>query len=144
MILAILLSLAIPQIPDAKLTPGVVNPSVTKTMVCQKGGYTNKQGVRNVPGSVKRAVFAEYHIDPKSDKFEVDHLISLELGGVNDIKNLWPQSYTSTPYNAHLKDALEDRLHAKVCRGEITIQEAQHQIVGDWTISYRKYFPGKP
>lgn len=143
MILALLLASAVPQIPDSKLTPGVFDPSVTKEMVCQKGGYTNKKGVRNVPESVKKVVFAEYHINPKSDKFEIDHLISLELGGMNDQKNLWPQSYTSTPYNAHVKDALEDRLHAKVCHGEITIQEAQHEIVGDWTIAYRKYFPGK-
>lgn len=127
-------------IPDSALTPGVIDPSVTMEMVCQKGGYTNKAGVRNVSSSTKKQVFAEYHIDPKSDKFEIDHLISLELGGKNDIQNLWPQSYTSKPYNAHLKDALEDRLHAMVCHKQITIQEAQHEIVGDWTVAYRKYF----
>jgi hypothetical protein len=53
--------------------------------------------VRHVTAATKRQVFAEYGVDPKSDKFEVDHLISLELGGSNAIGNLWPQSYTSSP-----------------------------------------------
>lgn len=78
-----------PKLPDPVLTPGVADPAVTQanidTTICVHG-YTAK--VRNVPDSEKRAVFAEYHIDPKSDRFEVDHLISLELGGSNDIKNL--------------------------------------------------------
>jgi hypothetical protein len=40
----------------------------------------------------------------------VDHLIPLELGGSNDIANLWPQSYV-TVWNAHMKDRLENRLN---------------------------------
>ena len=138
----ILLALAALQIPDPSLSPGAFDPTVTASMVCQKGGYTNKKGIRNVPNSIKKGVFAEYHIDPKSDKFEIDHEISLELGGINDIKNLWPQSYTTTPYNAHVKDALEDRLHSMVCKHTITIQAAQKEITGDWTIAYKKYFTG--
>jgi hypothetical protein len=42
---------------------------------------------------VKRKVYAEYgitHHEPS--EFEVDHLISLELGGSNSIRNLWPES----------------------------------------------------
>jgi hypothetical protein len=38
----------------------------------------------------------------------VDHLVSLEIGGANTVQNLWPQSYDTTPWNAHVKDKLEN------------------------------------
>jgi 5-methylcytosine-specific restriction endonuclease McrA len=50
-------------------------------------GYTKK--VRNVPVEMKREVYEEYGVtshDPGD--YEVDHLIPLELGGSNSIKNL--------------------------------------------------------
>jgi hypothetical protein len=126
----------LPIKPDAKLTPGDTFITATKDMVCVPG-YTAT--VRDVPDSLKKKVFAAYKIDPKSDKFEVDHLISLELGGSNDIKNLWPQSYTTLPWNAHVKDKLENRLHAMVCKGQITLADAQKAIATDWVAAYQKY-----
>ena len=123
-------------VPDSNLTPGVVDPLATVKKVCTSG-YTAM--VRNVTSKEKKQVFAEYGINPKSDHFEVDHLISLELGGTNDIKNLWPQSYTTTPYNAHMKDHLEDTLHAMVCKGEISLEDAQRAISTDWIAAYGKY-----
>jgi 5-methylcytosine-specific restriction endonuclease McrA len=54
-------------------------------------GYTKK--VRNVPAEMKREVYEEYGITShESGDYEVDHLIPLELGGSNSIKNLWPES----------------------------------------------------
>jgi len=127
---------AAPIKPDPKLTPGVADPTATVKKICTSG-YTAT--VRNVPASVKKQVFAEYHIDPTSDKFEVDHLISLELGGSNDIKNLWPQSYTTQPLNAHRKDVLENKLHSLICSKQITIKNAQKAISVDWVNAYNKY-----
>ena len=40
---------------------------------------------------------------------EIDHLISSELGGADDVQNLWPEAYGTSPWNAHLKDKLEKR-----------------------------------
>ena len=132
----------LPQTPDPKLTPGVVNPAATKEMICVSG-YTSQPGVRNVPDSLKKQVFAAYHIDSSTDKFEIDHLISLELGGANDIKNLWPQSYTTTPYNARIKDALENRLHKLICDGKVDMKTAQQEIAKDWVAAYKKYVETK-
>ena len=125
--------------PDPTLTPGVVNTQVTKETYCVSG-YTGQKGVRNVPDSIKKQVFAEYKIDPKSDKFEIDHLISLELGGSNDTRNLWPQSYRGH-WNARIKDMLENRLHYLVCAKVIPLREAQYVISHNWIEAYCKYVP---
>jgi 5-methylcytosine-specific restriction endonuclease McrA len=51
------------------------------------------QKVRNVPAEMKRQVYHEYGITSHgSGEYEIDHLIPLELGGSNSIKNLWPES----------------------------------------------------
>ena len=133
-----------PLEPDPKMTPGDTDPSITqdniKTTICIPG-YTARAGIRNVPDVIKKRVIQEYYYDKvKFGKVEIDHLISLELGGSNDIKNLWPQSYVSAPYNAHLKDALENRFHALVCKGTITLKDAQHMISTGWIAGYEKYY----
>lgn len=111
---------------------------VTKDDVCTPG-YTKK--VRSVPASLKHRVFAEYGIvKPVPHAYEVDHLISLELGGSNSIRNLWPQPYSGIEWNAHVKDALEDRLHSMVCNGDIEMSTAQNAIATDWVASYKRYF----
>lgn len=126
-----------PLLPDPKLTPGATLP-VTTGDICVSG-YSQK--VRNVPVSVKQQAYAEYGITShKPGEYEVDHLISLELGGSNSLKNLWPQSYLTQPWNAHVKDALENELHAEVCSGKIDLPTAQHDIATDWIAAYKKYF----
>ena len=126
-----------PLLPDSKMTPGATLP-VTRADICVPG-YTQK--VRNVPSDVKKQVYAEYGITThKAGDYEVDHLISLELGGSNSIKNLWPQSYKTQPWNAHVKDALENELHAEVCDGRLDLATAQHDIATDWIAAYKKYF----
>jgi hypothetical protein len=123
-----------PILPDRVKTPGDTLP-VTKADVCTCN-YTKR--VRNVPDSVKRQLFADYRITPTPGGYEVDHLISLELGGSNDPKNLWPESY-SGPNNAHVKDKLENKLHRLVCTDVITLEEAQKAISKDWIHAYNVY-----
>ena len=63
--------------------------------------------------SMKKEVFALYgysgNDDPRcvpsgKQRCEIDHLISRELGGADDVKDLWPEAYGTTPWNAYLKD----------------------------------------
>ena len=133
----------LPTLPDPALTPGAVNPAATKDVICVRG-YTagndaDGEPVRNVSNSLKKQVFKLYGIDSTSDRFEIDHLISLQLGGSNDIKNLWPESYTTMPLNARLKDGLENRMHALICNGKLDLAVAQHDIATDWVAAYQKY-----
>jgi hypothetical protein len=66
-------------------------------------------------------------------------LISLELGGSNSVKNLWPEAY-DLDWGARVKDALENKLHTMVCSGDISLERAQHEIATDWIAAYKKYF----
>jgi hypothetical protein len=126
-----------PILPDPKLTPGATLP-VTRDDICVPG-YSRK--VRNVPAAVKRQAYAEYGIRHHlPGEYEVDHLISLELGGSNSIKNLWPQSYRTRPWNARVKDQLENKLHELVCSGQLDLKTAQHDIAADWIAAYKNYF----
>lgn len=123
-----------PDLPNKALTPGVALPNVTAADVCSPG-YAGR--VRLVTEATKRKVYASYHLQPDGKRYEVDHLISLELGGSNDPRNLWPQHY-SEPNGAHDKDKLEDELHRLVCSGKMTLTEAQKAIVGDWIAAKKK------
>jgi len=88
--------------------------------------------VRNGPVSLKREIYAEYGIlVHRPGEYEIDHLIPLELGGSNRPGNLWPEPYSGAT-GAHDKDDLEDRLHAAVCSGRISLAAAQREIVAQW------------
>ena len=130
-----------PAMPDPTLTPGAVRPGVTAEQLCDPQFHTG--AIRNVPESEKRQVYAEYGMVPHEgacapDGCEVDHLVSLEIGGSNDIKNLWPEPYAPAP-NARQKDCLENRLHKLVCTGAIPLAQAQHEIATDWYAAYRQH-----
>lgn len=70
--------------------------------------------------------------------FEVDYLITPDLGGAESLRNLWPQPYSAT-WNARVKDRLEQRLHQLVCAGKMDLSTAQHDIATDWIGAYKKY-----
>jgi hypothetical protein len=123
--------------PLTNLTPGATVP-VTRAQVCSEGP---ERPVPAVPASLQRMVLAEYGVKGKApDAYEVDYLITPELGGATDIRNLWPEPYQDTAWNAHVKDQLEERLHQMVCHGDLDLATAQQDISRDWIAAYRKYF----
>ncbi|MDB5189942.1 MAG: hypothetical protein JWN49_268 [Parcubacteria group bacterium] len=119
--------------PDSVLTPGDVL-TTDASIVC-KSGYSSS--VRNVPINEKRMVYAEYNIPypQPTGSYEADHFISLELGGSNDIKNLWPEPAAPNP-GFHEKDVVENYLHNQVCKGLMPLAEAQREISTDWYAVY--------
>ena len=72
--------------------------------------------------------------------YELDALITPELGGSTDAANLWPQRYHSPVWNARVKDELERLLPEMVCDGRVTLAEAQRAIASDWIAAYKHYF----
>jgi hypothetical protein len=129
------------SLPDLRCTPGSLNPAVTQATVSSticRSGYTRTiRPPESVTGAEKRASLAAYGDSGPLRAFEYDHLVSLELGGAaNDPRNLWPEP-GATP---NPKDGLENRLHAMVCSGRITLAAAQRQIAGNWVASYHHLF----
>ena len=120
--------------PDPALTPGATR-AVTLNELCTPGAAAN---ARKVSSATKREVFRRYHVTPTPGAYEVDHLISLELGGSNAIENLWPQPYHGR-LNAHDKDRLENQLHHQVCTGYVKLAEAQRAIATDWIAALKQY-----
>jgi hypothetical protein len=127
------------DLPDPNLTPGLIRSGLSLQQIC-----TNKWGqdARHVTDAMKRQIFLSYGLSGNDDRHcvpdahgrrcEIDHLISRELGGADDVKNLWPQPYGTHLWNAVLKDRVENRLHKEVCAHRITLKKAQQEIATDW------------
>lgn len=130
-------------LPDRRCSPGALDPSLTRDVLCSATFRTGS--VRAVTTSMKHAVEVEYGMAPRSygRTIEIDHIVSLELGGSNDIANLYPEPGSGTA-NYHVKDALENRLHRLVCAGTITLNSAQRDIASDWTKLYVRVFDVHP
>jgi hypothetical protein len=121
-------------LPDLACTPGSAFILATRAAICVRG-YAGR--VRRVSARTKAAVYREYGIaSHRRGEFEVDHLVSLELGGSNTIGNLWPEAAEPTP-GFHEKDRVENYLHEQLCAGQITLRRAQHEIATNWLAVYR-------
>ena len=122
--------------PKPELTPGAVRP-VALSDICRVG-VSEKN--RAVSVAMQREVFQNYGItNARPQDYEVDYLITPELGGADDIKNLWPQPFAAKNWGAYTKDHLEDRLHELVCSGKLELSTAQQAIAKDWISAYKKY-----
>ncbi len=122
--------------PRLGITPGEAR-AITVAEVCE---YEHAEVIsRDIPEDMRRKVFAAYGIkSPHAEEFEVDYLITPDLGGTESIRNLWPQPY-SVRWNASVKDVLEQRLHELVCSHKLDLATAQHDIAVDWIGAYKKY-----
>jgi hypothetical protein len=120
-------------LPDSACTPGAIFSTATRAQICESGYAKN---VRDVPESEKTQVYDEYEIrSHPPGAYEVDHLVSLELGGSNDIANLWPEAANPRP-GFHEKDQVENYLHDQVCSGALSLGKAQEQIATNWLAAY--------
>ena len=122
--------------PRHDLTPGRVLP-VGVDEVCGAG----ITGLPPVAAQVPRQVFEAYGVDyRRAADYELDFLITPELGGAPDPRNLWPQPYRAGVWNAYVKDELERELRALVCRGALDLATAQQELADDWIAAYKRRF----
>ncbi len=122
--------------PRQDLTPGRVLP-VGVDEVCGPG----VSGLPPVAAQVPRQVFEAYGVDyRRAADYELDFLITPELGGAPDPRNLWPQPYRAGVWNAYVKDELERELQALVCRGALDLATAQQELADDWIAAYKRRF----
>jgi hypothetical protein len=130
-------------LPDAACTPGAINPTITAEVLqdpsfrtaCVRGLATSEQQKAET-----YQWYGQAHPDNNSganQTCELDHLVSLELGGADTLDNIWPQC---GPSGAALseryfkrKDSVENYLAKQVKERKMDLAEAQKGIATDWT-----------
>lgn len=131
-------------LPDAKVTPGVVDPAC----VADPSGKPHKVGgleenicaadFRTGPirativnfAKLKREACAEYGVSKCDASVEGDHLISIEIcGKPDDLRNIWPQPMDQARVKDH---RAEDVLPKLICSGKISLSAAQKGMAADW------------
>jgi hypothetical protein len=138
-------------LPNSARTPGAINPSVTQAnigqTICVSGWTATIRPDSSVTTGLKVAQLASgytYQGDTATRDYEEDHLISLEIGGApNAEANLWPEPYNA-PEGARVKDVVENKLHALVCGGTISLATARRAIASNWWIAYQNYVGAAP
>jgi hypothetical protein len=124
-------------VPNVILTPGAIS-TISKQQVCSGQTSMNDPAI---PDSLKSQVLREYGLAGQNNRaYEIDYLVTPQLGGAVTIRNLWPEPALQTVWNARAKDDLEDRLHAMVCHGDLDLATAQQELAHDWVAAYKKYF----
>jgi hypothetical protein len=125
-------------LPQRSLTPGVAIRMPINTLCAAQ----NEPAARPpIPEVVRSAVLRDYRMEDVPEReYELDYLITPELGGIADRGNLWPERYGSPVWNAHVKDQLERLLAEQVCAGRLDLAVAQQDIAANWIAAYKKYF----
>ena len=135
-------------LPDPTCTPGALNPAVGQdtiaSTICVPGYSSSVRPPQSFTYNLKVRQMRAWGITGPTSTIEEDHLVPLSLGGApSDARNLWPEP-GGIP---NVKDALEARLFSLVCRGAVTLHEAQIQIATDWRSAYQRFvgpLPNQP
>jgi hypothetical protein len=138
-----------PIVPDDTLVavePGVLpvrslTPGATRAVRLDDLCAGRESTERPVSPAIRQAVLRDYRMEEvPAHEYELDYLITPELGGSGDRRNLWPERYGARVWNARVKDELEQLLAQMVCRGQVDLATAQRDIAANWIAAYQKYF----
>src|SRR6266540_2704119 len=124
-------------LPDPGCTPGVVSTAVTQTTldatICRPGYTRTVRAPESETEPFKKKIMTVYREPGPLADYELDHLVSLELGGSNDAGNLWPEHNDHPAGAINSKDLVENALNKAVCSHTVTLAAAQTAIATDWT-----------
>lgn len=151
--------------PDPQCTPGATDGGLPETALCPVAHTSTVRPPTTYTEPLKReelgliaapAGVPVYEVGVKTlGAYELDHLISLEIGGApRSPANLWPEpwerdaqhpdGFAQPGHGAQTKDKVENELHRRVCEpagtpSHMTLAEAQHLIATDWFGLARAY-----
>src|SRR5215469_3447955 len=94
-------------------------------------GYSKK--VRAVPAHLKKQAYARYGITPWEPDDYPDLAVPTRSGTFG----------RNRPWNAHVKDVLERRLHNLVCSGQVDLKTVQHEIATGRIKAYQEIHAGE-
>ena len=114
------------------LSPDVTEDTVRQT-ICVPGYTKAVRPSSSYTNGVKAKLLRQAGLDGSlMSEYELDHTVPLGLGGhPRKLANLALQPWEGE-HGAWRKDVLERRLQTLVCRGDISLNEAQVCIAEDW------------
>jgi hypothetical protein len=123
-------------LPVRSLTPGAAGNADIAALCAEQ-----TPARPTIPEAVRSEILHDYRMEKVPEpEYELDYLITPELGGIADRRNVWPERYDSRVWNAHVKDELEHLLAQLVCQGRLDLVTAQQDIAANWIAAYKKYF----
>lgn len=115
------------------LTPGSFDPLATKEQVCNKNYAKNRRPNIWQSLTLKGQALRRYGLSTLNPlnwhNYTLDHLVPLELGGLSNLNNLWPQPKAE----ALMKDDDENAKRLQVCTSSKTLAQAQQDMIDKWT-----------
>jgi hypothetical protein len=131
------------QLPDPACTPGAVNPTITAEVLRDPSFRTGQERDDLTSAARKRVVYGWYGIAPPKDNkgpgqvCELDHLISIGLGGSDALENIWPEcGPADVPVGQRefkIKDAHAELGLMRQVKAGADLGDIQHRIAQDWT-----------
>lgn len=128
--------------PDPACTPGAVNPHLTNAILHDPDFGTGCERDKATSATKKKQTYVWYGITKPTNNAEphmiceLDHLISIELGGADTLDNIWPQCGPKGAKGENRlfkqKDQVENWLAQMIRDGTMSKEEAQQGIAEDW------------
>lgn len=130
-------------IPDPACTPGAYNSTLTLAVMKDRRFRTGCVRNQATSEEEKGVTYHWYRITKPAHNIgaaqtcELDHFISLELGGADTLDNIWPQCGPGGARGIKRyfkqKDTVENYLASQVRAGKMPLRDAQQGIARDWT-----------
>lgn len=131
------------QLPDPACTPGAVNPTVTADVLRDPTFRTGTVRDQLTTAAQKQIVYSWYgvskpdHNTGQDQVCEIDHLVSIGLGGSDALENLWPQcGPADVPVGQRefkVKDAHAELSLMRQIKAGADLDSIQRKIADDWT-----------
>ena len=122
---------------DRTQTPGIINPNVTQEnlhrTVCVAGYSSSIRPSSSYTNRLKLAQLRQAkYVDKDPRHYEFDHQIPISIGGnPTDERNLWAEPRFGF-FNAGDKDVVEYGVYRDLCKGKLSLSQAQAIFLGDW------------
>jgi hypothetical protein len=113
--------------------------------VCVVGWTDSIRPSKSYIQNLRRQQMREFGQSGKRAEYHEDHIVPLCAGGhPDDPRNLWPQPLRSQ-WSDNDKNQLERSVCRQLCRGDITLENAQAIFLApDWRREWVKFFPDSP
>ena len=126
---------AFPLTPDPQRSPGSLchrgDPDYSEDRYVERIPYCS----RNVSTVTKKSIYRVYRIPSRcQNRYTIDHLIPLSIGGDNSIRNLWPEH----KFIKATRKQLESQLYWAMQQGQLSQKDAVNQVLQE------KFYPPKP